>query len=97
MDMKVTDGPKPLEGPTSEAPEYPPGLRIYLTAKELEKLMLGRDLVLGEDLMIKGMACVVELSQDEMIHGNDGKRAVLQIKELEAEDSKSESDKFYGE
>lgn len=97
MDMKSKSGPTPLETASSDAPEYPHGLRIYLTEKELEKLMLPKDPELDDELKIKGLVKVVELSKDDVVNGKDGKRMVLQITDFELDSNKTDSDKFYGE
>ena len=95
--MKATEGPKPIETLNADDPDYPCGLRITLSKAEIEKLMVGRDFQMGEELKIKGVAEVIEMSKEDVRHGNDGQRVTLQIKELEVDTNKTDSDRFYGE
>lgn len=71
--------------PKTEVAEYPYGLRIHLTDKELKKLGVMKAPVIDQDFKLMGKACVVSISS------NEGEYSVsLQIEQLEIKEDKEE-------
>jgi hypothetical protein len=88
LDMCLPCGP----GEKPKGPEYPWGLRISLSEKELEKLGLDvKDASVGDMIDMRAFAVVTSISQDE----RDGKkscRVELQIQKLAIENEMQEDD-----
>ena len=87
-------------GVNPDEPAYPYGLRINLGADEIKKLMLGKDLQVGDEMILQGKVEVVGVNAGEMKDGKDDLRVELQITEMYLEDEKEQkpdSAKFYGE
>jgi hypothetical protein len=91
-DMAYTDDekidqvmPLPMDG----RPDYPPGLCICLTEKELEKLGLDADCDVGDVIDLRAFACVRSVSKSD--HGDGGHcRIELQIEKLAIENESEE-------
>jgi hypothetical protein len=88
VDMELDDEDKmdtamPISMPS--APDYPYGLRICLSEKELEKLGLPVPGV-GDYLDLRAFACVTSVSCDSTSSG-DRCRVELQIEKIAIEDS----------
>jgi hypothetical protein len=82
-DMELDDEAKldayPIIGPDGKnrGPEYPYGLRISLTEKELAKLDLDvADADVGDLVDIRALGVITSISQDE---GSNGKTARVEI------------------
>lgn len=74
----------------SNAPDYPYGLRICLTEKELEKLGLAADCNVGDVIDLRAFAVVTSVSTEQR-DGRDSARVELQIQRLAIEDENRES------
>lgn len=93
VDMELDDESKldaccPMPCPK---PDYPYGLKISLTHKELEKLGLDADCDVGDMLDIRCFATVTSVSKSE---DGDGQRCSveLQIEKMAVEDEMNESE-----
>lgn len=91
VDMELDDESKldmamPIAMP--DRPDYPYGLRICLTEKELEKLGLPVPDA-GDYLDLRGMACVTSVSCDKRESG-DTCRVELQIEKIAVENEDTE-------
>jgi len=74
-------------------PEYPYGLQITLSPKELEKLPVMKAPEVGKMFNILACAEVIEVSKAEKQDQSEGFNVRLQIKELELKDKeKAEQD-----
>ena len=87
VDMELDDEDKldaVMPIPT-EAPEYPFGLRISLTHRELEKLGLSCDCEIGDVIDLRAFAVVTSVSMSE-----NHARVELQIEKLAVENEMTE-------
>jgi len=94
VDMEMDDEEKldamcPM--PMSERPNYPYGLRICLTHKELAKLGLEADCNVGDLIDLRCFAEVTSISKSDSGNGEDC-RIELQIQKMACEDEMSEGD-----
>jgi hypothetical protein len=74
----------------SNGPDYPYGLKICLTEKELEKLGLKPDADIGEVIDLRAFAVVTSVSTERR-DGKDTARVELQIERLAIENESTES------
>jgi hypothetical protein len=72
-------------------PDYPCGLRICLTHRELEKLGLEADCQIGDVIDLRAFATVTSVSQNDYGNGPEC-RVELQIEKLAVEDERTEED-----
>lgn len=73
--------------PKKETPDYPYGLRISLTEKELEKLRLDcSDCATGDLVYFRACARVISKSQTEHEELGKQERVELQIEDMEIDD-----------
>ena len=94
VDMEMTDDEK-LDRAIPEMPskpDYPWGLRISLTEKELEKLGLDADCDIGDLIDIRAFAVVTSVSKNKMDSGEESVRVELQIEKMCVEDELSEDE-----
>ena len=94
VDMALTDDEKldammPCIVPSS-GPDYPYGLKICLTEKELEKLGLAANCDVGDVIDLRAFAVVTSVSM-EAREGNETARVELQIERLAIENEATES------
>jgi hypothetical protein len=94
VDTELTDEEKldahmPIAMP--ERPDYPFGLRICLTDKELEKLDLDDDCNIGDMIDIRAMAEVTSVSKSDGPNGASC-RIELQITHLAVENEMTEDE-----
>ncbi len=84
-DEKIDAGyaPGPDREPTG--PDYPYGLRITLTAKELEKLGLEADCDIGDVIDIRAFASVISVHKE-----GDDSCVCLQIEKMAVENEMTE-------
>jgi hypothetical protein len=96
VDMENDDETKidtayPIDGPSMKpkAPDYPWGLRISLTHRELKKLGLEADCSPGDMIDLRCFATVRSVSKNT---GSDGETCCveLQIEKMSAEDEMKE-------
>ena len=66
----------------SSKPDFPWGLRVSLTEKELEKLDLDCDCDVGDTIDLRAVAVVTSVSKSKMDDGKETVRVELQIQEL---------------
>jgi hypothetical protein len=85
LDMMV--GAIPCAG---DQPDYPYGLRISLTERELEKLGLKPDCDIGDIIDLRAFAEVTSVSTERR-DGKDTARVELQIQRLALENEAGES------
>ena len=91
-DMKRTQsalGEPPI---SEDTPVYPYGLKINLGPEEIAKLMLDKELQVGDVLKISGMVEVTSVSAEELKNGKDEKNVSMQITDLYVEEEKDPSD-----
>ncbi len=94
VDMELSDEDKidasmPIAMPSK--PDYPYGLRISLTHKELEKLGLDADCDVGDMLDMRCFATVMSVSKSED-DGGSRCSVELQIEKMAIEDEMDESE-----
>lgn len=75
----------------ADAPEYPWGLRLTLTHRELEKLGLEADCSVGDVIDLRAFACVTGVYRTETAMGPED-RVELQITDLAVENEMDESE-----
>ncbi len=83
MDLAVPD--------IASKPDYPWGLRISLTEKELDKLGMKADCRIGDMLDMRCFAVVTSVSTHQA-GGKDCARVELQIQKMAVEDEQDEED-----
>ena len=88
VDMELDDEDK-IDAPTPKKPDYPYGLRICLTHKELEKLGLEADCAIGDSVDLRALAEVTSVSKNDYGDGPEC-RVELQIKKLAVENEDDE-------
>lgn len=91
-DESILDAPCPMPMPKPRGPQYPWGLRITLTDKELQKLGMEADCSIGDYLDMRAFACVTSISKDTDSDGNAYCRVELQIEKLAVEDEMAEDE-----
>lgn len=96
VNMELTDDEKidammPCVG-ISNGPDYPYGLRICLTEKELEKLDLKPDCEVGDVIDLRAFAVITSVSTEQR-DGRNSARVELQIERLAVENENDESTK----
>jgi hypothetical protein len=87
VNMELSDEDKldlQLPAAVSEAPEFPWGLRITLTHRELEKLGLEADCPVGATIDLRALAKVCSVSRNDGPMGPED-RVELQITDLAVE------------
>ena len=92
VDMEMDDDEK-LDRAIPEmplAPDYPWGLRISLTEKELEKLGLDADCDIGDMIDLRAFAVVTSVSKNKSTEGADSCRVELQIEKMAVESEDEE-------
>lgn len=93
VSMELTDDEKTdmmMPCLSSDRPDYPWGLRIRLTEKELEKMDIKPDCEVGEVIDLRAFAVVTSVSTEQ----RDGKNSAcveLQIERLAIENESTES------
>lgn len=87
MEMDDEDKLDTLMPLPMDRPDYPCGLRICLTARELKKLDLDDNCNVGDTVDLRCFAEVTSISKD-----GDHVRVELQIQRMAAEDENSETD-----
>lgn len=87
VDMEMDDDDKldAVMPCTMARPDYPPGLNICLTHRELEKLGLEADCEVGSYLDLRVFASVTNVHKDE-----NGCRVELRIEKMAAENEMDE-------
>lgn len=93
VSMELDDEDKmdcPCPMPMSSKPDYPYGLRICLTHKELEKLGLEADCDIGDMIDMRAFGCVTSVSMNKTDGGNTECRIEIQIEKLAIEDEAEE-------
>lgn len=75
---------------SSSGPDYPYGLKICLTEKELEKLDLRPDCEVGDIIDLRAFAVVTSVSTEQR-DGRNSARVELQIERLAIEEEMQES------
>ena len=78
-DEEKFDAPQPIA--MSNKPDYPYGLRVCLTHRELAKMGLGANCDVGDHLMLMVDACVTCVSQSDGPGGPES-RVELQIEKM---------------
>lgn len=79
--------------PMSDKPDYPYGLRICLTEKELDKMGLDhRDAVVGGTIHGHFLARITSVSSNEDENSGSGCRVELQITDLDIESEDEENE-----
>ena len=73
-------------------PDYPWGLRISLTEKELKKLELDADCDIGDMIDLRAFAVVTSVSKNKMDGGEECCRVELQIQKLAVENEMTEDE-----
>jgi len=95
VDMELTDDDKidsmACQPTPAEMPDYPWGLRICLTEKELEKLGLDADCECGDTVDLRAMGRVTSVSLNE-VNGEQTCRIEIQIEQLAVENESTEDD-----
>ena len=89
VDMELDDEEKmdTLMPIPATKPDYPYGLKICLTHRELAKLGLSADCDIGDVIDMRAFACVTSVSKD-----GDSARVELQIEKLAVEDEMDEDE-----
>jgi len=95
VDMELTDEEKldmmmPCISTMSNQPDYPYGLKICLTEKEIGKLRLSADCEVGEVIDMRAFAEVTSVSVEKR-DGKETCRIELQIQRLALENESTES------
>ena len=91
-DESILDTVCPVPMPKPRGPQYPWGLRITLTHKELAKLGMEADCQIGDYLDLRAFACVTSVSKDTDSDGNACCRVELQLQKIAVEDESAETD-----
>lgn len=73
-----------------DQPDFPYGLRICLTQKELDKLGIEADCDIGDYIDLRAFARVTSVSQNE-VNGEQQCRVELQIEQLAVENETDET------
>jgi len=92
-DMELSDDEKidrEMPGATPSKPDFPWGLRISLTEKELEKLGLDADCDIGDMIDLRAFAVVTSVSKNKSTEGADSCRVELQIEKMAVESEDEE-------
>lgn len=92
VDMELSDENKidvAMPIPMPNRPDYPYGLRLCLTEKELDKLGLDADCEIGDVIDLRAFAVVTSISVNES-DGGTCKRVELQVQKLAIEDEARE-------
>ncbi len=92
VDMELDDESK-LDMAVPEIakkPDYPWGLRISLTEKELAKLGLDADCDIGDMIDLRAFAVVTSVSKNKRDDGDESVRVELQIEKMAAENELEE-------
>lgn len=89
VDMELSDEEKldTMMPMPMQRPDYPCGLKICLTGKELEKLGLAADCDCGDYLDIRAFACVASVTKN-----GDDCRVELQIEKMAIEEDEEGDD-----
>ena len=74
----------------AKKPDYPWGLRISLTEKELAKLGLDADCDIGDMIDLRAFAVVTSVSKNKRDDGDESVRVELQIEKMAAENELEE-------
>lgn len=89
---KIDEGlPVPV-GVKPKGPDYPWGLRISLTHRELKKLGLKPDCDIGDMIDMRCFAVVTSISTDENRGSEPSCRVELQIQKMAVENEMTEAD-----
>ena len=88
-DDKLDNGLAPVTDVKAPKPDYPWGLRISLTHRELKKLKLEADCNIGDLIDMRCFAVVTSISKDSSSSG-DTCRVELQIQKIAVEDEMKE-------
>ena len=95
VDLELSDEDKidlsmPFIGGMHDQPDYPYGLKISLTERELEKMGLKPDCDIGDVLDLRAFATVTSVSTEKR-DGKETARVELQIERLALENESDES------
>lgn len=94
VDMELADEDKidtctPIPCPT---PDYPYGLRICLTHRELEKLNLDDNVEVGDMIDMRCFGSVTSVSKDSGPNGEKSCRVEIQIERIAVENEMTETE-----
>lgn len=89
-DEDKLDSPQPYVMPSK--PDFPYGLRICLTEKELKKLDLEPPTAIGDVIDIRAFAVVTSISSNKNEDGSECQRVELQIEKMAVESEMQEKD-----
>jgi len=95
VDMELDDEDKMDLAPPDimVKPKYPPGLRIYLTEKEFDKLGLDHEEAeVGGMVHLHAMGRITSVSSNEVEGGDPNCRVEIQIEDLEIESEDEEDE-----
>ena len=88
-DEEKFDAPQPIK--MSSKPDFPYGLRVCLSEKELTKLGLGADCDVGDGIRLRAFGKVTSVSTNDYGKGTES-RVEIQIERLAVEPDEDEDD-----
>lgn len=89
-DEEKLDTIKPM--PVSDVPDYPWGLRICLTHRELAKLNLDDDVEVGDAIDMRCFGEVTSVSKNAGPNGENSCRVEIQLTKISVENEMTETD-----